>query len=92
MAAAYLSEAEGALGGHGDVRYAGFLTDAKKEFAEANLTLGVHGRPGDADGRGARGRGAAVPQRDGRGGERAAPSGARLPSAGKRAEAERLMA
>jgi len=39
VAAAYLSEAEGALGGHGDVRYAGFLNDAKKEFAEANLTL-----------------------------------------------------
>jgi len=38
-AAAYLAEAEGALGPHGDVRYAGFLNDAKKEFAEANLTL-----------------------------------------------------
>jgi translin len=38
-AAAYLSEAEAALGGHPDVRYAGFLHDAKKEFAEANLTL-----------------------------------------------------
>lgn len=38
-AAAYLAEAEGALGTHADVRYAGFLNDAKKEFAEANLTL-----------------------------------------------------
>ena len=38
-AAAYLSEAETALDGHPDVRYAGFLHDAKKEFAEANLTL-----------------------------------------------------
>ena len=38
-AAAYLAEAEGALGPHADVRYAGFLNDAKKEFAEANLTL-----------------------------------------------------
>jgi translin len=38
-AAAHLMEAEHALGGHSDVRYAGFLNDAKKEFAEANLTL-----------------------------------------------------
>jgi translin len=38
-AAAYLAEAESALGRHADVRYAGFLNDAKKEFAEANLTL-----------------------------------------------------
>jgi translin len=38
-AAAYLAEAEGALGLHADVRFAGFLNDAKKEFAEANLTL-----------------------------------------------------
>jgi len=38
-AAAYLAEAEGALGAHADVRYGGFLNDAKKEFAEANLTL-----------------------------------------------------
>ena len=38
-AAAYLAEAESALGAHADVRYAGFLNDAKKEFAEANLTL-----------------------------------------------------
>jgi translin len=38
-AAAYLAEAESALGVHADVRYGGFLHDAKKEFAEANLTL-----------------------------------------------------
>jgi len=38
-AAAYLAEAENALGPHSDVRYAGFLNDAKKEFVEANLTL-----------------------------------------------------
>ena len=38
-AAAYLLEADFALEGHDDVRYAGFLHDAKKEFAEANLTL-----------------------------------------------------
>ena len=46
VAAAYLAEAEGALAGHADVRYAGFLNDAKKEFAEANLTLAfVSGHP-----------------------------------------------
>jgi translin len=39
VAAAYLSEAEAVLDGHPDVRYAGFLHDAKKEFVEANLTL-----------------------------------------------------
>lgn len=39
VAAAYLAEAEAALGGHADVRYGGFLNDAKKEFVEANLTL-----------------------------------------------------
>jgi translin len=45
-AAAYLAEAESALGVHADVRYAGFLNDAKKEFAEANLTLAfVEGNP-----------------------------------------------
>ena len=38
-AAAYLAEADAALGDQPDVRYAGFLHDAKKEFAEANLTL-----------------------------------------------------
>jgi translin len=45
-AAAYLAEAENALAGHADVRYGGFLNDAKKEFAEANLTLAfVAGNP-----------------------------------------------
>ena len=39
VAAAYLAEADVALEGHPDVRYAGFIHDAKKEFAEANLTL-----------------------------------------------------
>ncbi len=46
VAAAYLAEAETALAGHADVRYGGFLNDAKKEFAEANLTLAfVSGHP-----------------------------------------------
>jgi translin len=46
VAAAYLAEADAALDGHPDVRYAGFLHDAKKEFAEANLTLAfVAGQP-----------------------------------------------
>ncbi len=45
-AAAFLAEAEAALDGHHDVRYGGFLTDAKKEFAEANLTLAfIAGQP-----------------------------------------------
>ncbi len=39
VAAAYLSEADAALEDVPDVRYAGFIHDAKKEFAEANLTL-----------------------------------------------------
>jgi translin len=39
VAAAYLAEAESALDEHPDVKYAGYLNDAKKEFAEANLTL-----------------------------------------------------
>jgi len=38
-AAAYLAEADKVLGDHHDVRHAGFLRDAQKEFAEANLTL-----------------------------------------------------
>jgi len=46
VAAAYLAEADTALDGHPDVRYAGFIHDAKKEFAEANLTLAfVAGNP-----------------------------------------------
>jgi translin len=39
VAAAYLAEADSALEDHPDIRYAGFIHDAKKEFAEANLTL-----------------------------------------------------
>jgi translin len=39
VAAAYLAQAEAVLAGHPDVRYAGFVHDAKKEFVEANLTL-----------------------------------------------------
>ena len=39
VAAAYLAEADATLEEHPDVRYAGFIHDAKKEFAEANLTL-----------------------------------------------------
>lgn len=39
VAAAYLAEADAALEDHADVRYAGYIHDAKKEFAEANLTL-----------------------------------------------------
>ena len=38
-AAAFLAEADAVLDGHDDIRFAGFLNDAKKEFAEANLTL-----------------------------------------------------
>jgi translin len=45
-AAAFLAEADAALVGHDDVRYGGSLHDAKKEFAEANLTLAfVAGQP-----------------------------------------------
>jgi len=45
-AAAFLAEADAALLGHDDVRYGGSLHDAKKEFAEANLTLAfVAGHP-----------------------------------------------
>jgi translin len=39
QARALLDDAAGATAHHGDVRYAGFLHDAQKEFAEANLTL-----------------------------------------------------
>lgn len=38
-AADFLDEADAALEGHGDIRYAGFLHDARKEFVESNLTL-----------------------------------------------------
>jgi translin len=45
-AAAFLAEADAVLDGHPDVRYSGSLHDAKKEFAEANLTLAfVSGQP-----------------------------------------------
>ncbi|HMF84391.1 MAG TPA: haloacid dehalogenase [Acidimicrobiia bacterium] len=45
-AAAFLAEADAAIDGHHDVRYGGSLHDAKKEFAEANLTLAfVSGHP-----------------------------------------------
>jgi translin len=45
-AEALLDEANAALDGHHDVRYAGALSDAKKEFAEANLALAfVAGEP-----------------------------------------------
>jgi len=39
VAAAYLAELEGAVEAHPDVRYTGYVHDAKKEFVEANLTL-----------------------------------------------------
>ena len=42
----FLAEADAAIDGHQDVRYGGSLHDAKKEFAEANLTLAfVSGQP-----------------------------------------------
>jgi translin len=45
-AQALLQEADAALDGHADVRYSGMLSDAKKEYAEANLTLAfVAGEP-----------------------------------------------
>jgi translin len=45
-AARLLAEADGATAEQGAVRHAGFLHDAKKEFAEANLTLAfVEGTP-----------------------------------------------
>ena len=38
-AAAYVAEMDAAVDGHPDVRYTGYVHDAKKEFAEANLTF-----------------------------------------------------
>jgi len=38
-AAAHLATADAAVAGHPDVRHGGYLHDAKKEFAEAHLTL-----------------------------------------------------
>jgi translin len=46
QAAAHLKEAGDALAAHPDVRYAGFVHDAAKEYAEARLTLAfVRGDP-----------------------------------------------
>jgi translin len=39
VAAAFLSELDAAVIDHPDLRYAGYVHDAKKEFVEANLTL-----------------------------------------------------
>jgi translin len=45
-AAAYVAEADAAVAGHPDVRQGGYLHDAKKEFAEARITLAfVRGEP-----------------------------------------------
>jgi translin len=45
-AASHLATADAAVAGHPDVRHGGYLHDAKKEFAEANLTLAfVRGDP-----------------------------------------------
>jgi translin len=38
-AASHLERADAAVAGHPDVRHGGYLHDAKKEFAEAHLTL-----------------------------------------------------
>jgi translin len=38
-AAGHVARADAAVEGHPDVRHGGYLHDAKKEFAEANLTL-----------------------------------------------------
>lgn len=38
-AAAYVAEMDAAVDAHPDLRYTGYVHDAKKEFAEANLTL-----------------------------------------------------
>ncbi|MFI5045763.1 MAG: haloacid dehalogenase [Acidimicrobiia bacterium] len=39
VAAAYVAEMDAAVDGHPDVRYTGYVHDAKKEFVEANLTF-----------------------------------------------------
>ena len=48
-----LRGAKDALTGHGDIRYAGFVHDAEKEYAEARITLaiisGSSGLPGPHD-------------------------------------------
>ena len=43
VAAAYLAELDTAVGDHPDIRYTGYVHDAKKEFVEANLTLAFVG-------------------------------------------------
>lgn len=40
-AAASLANARTRMEGHGDIRFAGFLQDAEKEFSEASLTLAI---------------------------------------------------
>ena len=46
QAAAHLAEAMAALDGHRDIRYAGFVHDAAKEYAEARMTFAfVRGGP-----------------------------------------------
>jgi translin len=46
QAAAHLAEARGAVADHPDIRFAGFVHDASKEYAEARMTLAfVRGDP-----------------------------------------------
>ncbi len=45
-AKAHLDEGEEAIAGHPDLRFAGYFTDAAKEYAEARVTMAlVHGDP-----------------------------------------------
>lgn len=45
-AKAHLDEGEAAITGHPDLRFAGYFTDAAKEYAEARVTMAlVHGDP-----------------------------------------------
>lgn len=45
-AKAHLDEGEQAIAGHPDLRFAGYFTDAAKEYAEARVTMAlVHGDP-----------------------------------------------
>ncbi len=45
-AKAHLDEGEDAIAGHPDLRFAGYFTDAAKEYAEARVTMAlVHGDP-----------------------------------------------
>jgi translin len=43
-ARAAVEKAQGALGAHPDILYAGFVQDAEKEYAEANLALAILAR------------------------------------------------